>query len=219
MPVSTQELVALDPAGVSPDEFCDRLFAYLEEAGQSMYDETVTQLEHGLQCAALAERAGYGADAQVAALLHDIGHLVLDEHDGREDFLEHDHQHEIVGARLVTRWFGPHVGAPVALHVAAKRYLVAVDPGYRAGLSTASVRSLEVQGGPMADGEVERFTARPHSGLAVELRRWDDLGKAPGAEVANLEYWRHAVLTCLAARMSSQDDERRGACEPLEHVI
>lgn len=200
MPTTTEDLLALDPATVSPDEFCDRLFGYLRENGQSMYDEAVTQLAHGLQCAALAEEAGYAAEAQVAALLHDLGHLVLDEHDERDDFLAEDQQHEIVGARLVTRWFGAEVGAPVALHVAAKRYLVAVDPGYFAGLSQASIRSLEVQGGPMSEDEVERFARRPHADLAVELRRWDDLGKVPGAAVPDLEHWRPAVVSCLAAR-------------------
>lgn len=211
MNVSTHDLVGLDPDTVSPDEFCDRLFGYLEEAGQGTYDEAVTQLEHGLQCAALAEEAGHGPAAQVAALLHDLGHLVLGEPETED--AEADERHEIVGARLVTRWFGSEVGAPVALHVAAKRYLVAVEPDYLAGLSPASVRSLELQGGPMAAEEAERFADRPHSELAVELRRWDDLGKVPGADVGDLERWRHAVRACFIAARTNSRKSSQDSCD------
>ena len=194
---TTGEMGDLDPHRISPDEFCDRLFGYLETAGQSTYDEAVTQLDHGLQCAQLAEAAGFDAATQVAALLHDIGHLMLDEHDRQDDFLDRDQRHEIVGAHLLTRWFGAEVGAVVALHVPAKRYLVAVDAGYRGRLSPASLRSLEVQGGPMTDTEVARFEALPHSRIAVELRRWDDLGKVQGQRVQPLEHWRPAIRAVL----------------------
>lgn len=197
MPVTTEQLLALDPRECGADPFCDQLFEYLEEAGQTMYDETVTQLEHGLQCAALAHREGYGPELQVAALLHDIGHLVLDEHDDRDDFLETDQRHEVIGAHLVTRWFGAQVGGPIALHVPAKRYLVATDSSYADGLSDASVRSLRVQGGPMTVAEIAAFERRPHHVEAVQLRRWDDLAKVAGAEVPSLEHWRSAVLELL----------------------
>lgn len=206
MSITNKELLALDPAQTRPEEFCDTLFAYLTEAGQTMYDETVTQLEHALQCAALAEEAGYDAPLRVAALLHDLGHLVLDEHDGCDDFLDTDQHHEIVGARLVTRWFGACVGGPVALHVPAKRYLVATDPAYLAGLSQASVRSLQVQGGPMTERETTDFERLPHHREAVELRRWDDLGKVRDAEVPGLEHWRGAVLECLSRNTEQSAD-------------
>jgi phosphonate degradation associated HDIG domain protein len=198
MPVTTAEVLDLDPQQLGPDAFCDALFDYLADAGQTMYDETVTQLEHGLQCAALAEREGQGRALQVAALLHDIGHLVLDEHDERDDFLEVDQRHEVVGARLVTAWFGAEVGGPVALHVPAKRYLVATDPAYAAGLSQASIRSLEVQGGPMTADEIRAFEQLPHQAEAVQLRRWDDRGKVRGADVPPLEHWRPALLFLLS---------------------
>jgi phosphonate degradation associated HDIG domain protein len=198
MAVTSADILELDPAEVGPGGFCDTVLGYLEVAGQSRYDETVSQLEHGLQCAALAERAGCSAVVQVAALLHDLGHLVLDEHDHRPDFLTRDRRHEVVGARLATRWFGPSAGAPIALHVAAKRYLVHADPAYRAGLSPASVRSLRVQGGPMSAGAARRFRALPHADAAVALRRWDDLAKVAGARVPGLPHWRPALLSALA---------------------
>ncbi|HCA87770.1 MAG TPA: hypothetical protein DEQ61_21280 [Streptomyces sp.] len=206
MPVTTEELLELDPRECGVEEFCDRLFDYLGHAGQTMYDETVTQLEHGLQCAALAEQDGHGQALQVAALLHDIGHLVLDEHDERDDFLETDQRHEVVGARLVTAWFGAEVGGPVALHVPAKRYLVAIDPSYANGMSQASVRSLEVQGGPMTDDEISAFEQRPHYAGAVQLRRWDDRGKVADAGVPGLEHWRPAVIDSLQTHHQTPSD-------------
>lgn len=168
------------------DEFCDELFAYLTVAGQSQYDETVTQLEHARQTAALAEADGYDQAAQVAALLHDIGHLLLDEHDAHHDFLAEDRHHEIVGARYLTRWFDPDIGTPVALHVKAKRCLVATDPTYADGLSAASTRSLHIQGGPMTGKEVDDFLRLPHAALALALRRWDDNAKRADAAVPEL---------------------------------
>lgn len=208
MSITTDELLALDPTTMGAEDFCDALFGYLADAGQTMYDETVTQLEHGLQCAALAEQAGFDSRLQVAALLHDLGHLLLDEHDGHDDFLDEDLRHEIIGAHTVTRWFGQPVGGPVALHVPAKRYLVTVDPTYAAGLSESSVRSLEVQGGAMTEREVTDFEAQAHHRDAVKLRRWDDQGKVGGAVVPGLEHWRTAVVDCLVAAHGAQAGAR-----------
>jgi phosphonate degradation associated HDIG domain protein len=186
------------PAGT----FCDELFTFLADAGQSQYDESVTQLEHGLQTAALAEEAGAPEIEQVAALLHDIGHLLLDEHDGKKTFLRQDLRHEILGARYLSRWFGPAVGSPVALHVKAKRYLVATSPEYAESLSRASARSLELQGGPMTAEEAEQFLSLPYAQTAIALRRWDDAAKTRNAPVPDLEHWRPAVTRNMAIRPS-----------------
>lgn len=197
MTVTTAELTAAGPAQLGAEKFCDLLFDYLETTGQTMYDKTVTQLGHGLQCAFLAESEDQPAELQVAALLHDIGHLMLDEHDQNSDFLDTDLRHEIVGAHVLGRWFGQSVAGPVALHVPAKRYLVATDPTYRDGLSESSIRSLAVQGGPMTAEEAAAFEKLPHAAEAVAVRRWDDLGKAPNLAVPPLEHWRSAVVTLL----------------------
>src|SRR3546814_6538909 len=85
--------------------------------------------------------------------------------------------HEKVGAAYLARWFGPAVTAPVAQHVAAKRYLCQAEDGYFARLSEESVRSLAVQGGPFTAKEAEIFLARPYAEEAVALRRWDELAK------------------------------------------
>ena len=182
---------------MSPADALDDLFAlYASPAASRMYDEDVTELEHALQAAALA-RADDAPDHLVAAaLLHDVGHLVSDDNATLDEELTDDFQHEGVGARYLTRWFGPEITAPVALHVAAKRYLCAVEAGYLDGLSPSSARSLRLQGGPMSEAAVESFERRPHHREATLVRRWDDRAKVGGLAVAELDDYR-AILTTL----------------------
>ena len=176
----------------------DDLFAlYASPAALRMYDEDVTELEHALQSAALAQADGAPDRLVAAALLHDVGHLVSDDNVTLDDDLTDDFHHEHVGARYLTRWFGPEVTAPVVLHVAAKRYLCAVERGYLDGLSASSARSLRLQGGPMSDTEVEAFERRPHHREATLVRRWDDAAKVGGLDVAGLDDYR-SLLTGLA---------------------
>ena len=187
----SSRLVADEP--LDPDDLCDELFELLEHEGATRYDEEVSQLDHALQSAALAEAHGAVESLQIAALLHDIGHLLLGEHDGRSSFLDEDLRHEAVGARLLAQWFGATVSGPVALHVKAKRYLVSTDPAYGETLSLASTRSLELQGGVMDATEIEAFRARPYADAAIALRQWDDSAKVAGAEVPDLAHWSGVV--------------------------
>jgi predicted HD phosphohydrolase len=90
-----------------------------------------------------------------------------------------DQRHGEAGARWLSRWFGEAVTEPVRLHVAAKRYLCAVEPGYFGLLSGESVRTLARQGGAMTPEEVAAFEALPHARDAVAVRRWDDQAKDP----------------------------------------
>jgi gamma-butyrobetaine dioxygenase len=156
---------------------------YASPAALRMYDEAVTELEHALQAAALAIADGAPDHLVAAALLHDVGHLVSDDNVTIDEQLSEDFEHERVGARHLARWFGPDVTAPVALHVAAKRYLCAVEPGYLDGLSPSSVRSLALQGGPMSTAEVDRFERLAHHREATLVRRWDDRAKVAGLDV------------------------------------
>ena len=125
----------------------------------------------------------------VAALLHDIGHLL---HQLPEDIADRgiDGQHEKIGEAWLARHFGPEVTEPVRLHVAAKRYLCAADAAYRAQLSPASRQSLALQGGPFSEAEVQEFERHPFYREAVRLRRWDDAAKIPGLAVPGLEHYR-----------------------------
>ena len=175
----------------------DALFNYMEKRGQSFYDEVVTQLEHALQCAALAQQNDASSTLITGALLHDLGHIILDEHNADKAFLDIDLNHEEIGAKYLAPFFPEPVTTPIRLHVPAKRYLCATDASYHDGLSDASKKSLIVQGGVMSDAEREAFEQIPHFQDALALRRWDDLAKVSGLETAKLETYRGVVQQCL----------------------
>jgi phosphonate degradation associated HDIG domain protein len=184
--------MALDDAGAIAE--VRRLFA---ERGDSGYGgEAVTQAEHAFQSADLARRAGAGPGLIVAALLHDVGHLLHDLPDDAPDE-GIDDRHERLAARWLTRWFVDDVVEPVRMHVDAKRFLCAVDPGYAGLLSEPSLVSLKLQGGPMSEDEVRAFRASPHHEAAVALRRWDDEAKDPDAVVDGLEAYIPLIESVL----------------------
>ena len=152
--------------------------------GTHTYDEQLSQMDHAIQCAALAQQSGASDNLIIASLLHDIGHLLELESKSGNVNIEIDDKHESTGTRYLARSFGSGVTAPIALHVDAKRYLCAVEPTYFDTLSEGSVRSLELQGGPMTDEEARRFEGLAGSEDAVSLRRWDEQGKILDLEVA-----------------------------------
>ncbi|HEX5294321.1 MAG TPA: HD domain-containing protein [Streptosporangiaceae bacterium] len=149
-----------------------------------------------LRAAALAERDGAGDALIAAALLHDVGHFT-GTIPGQELMRGTDNRHSEQGAAWLARWFGPEVTDPVRLHVDAKRYLCATEPGYRALLSPASVYTLGVQGGPMQGAELAEFEASPHAAGACRVRRWDDAAKDPAAPAPSFDHFR-PVLQRLA---------------------
>jgi len=141
-----------------------------------------------LQAAQLAEREGAGDALVAAALLHDVGHFTGIV-SGRQLMQGVDNRHSHSGADWLAQWFGPDVTEPVRLHVAAKRYLCAVEPGYAGTLSLASVYTLGVQGGPMRGAELDEFAAGPYAQAACRLRRWDDAAKDPGAAASSFDHF------------------------------
>lgn len=168
----------------------DRIIEVFERAGQGAYfGESVSEMEHALQSAALAESSGASDSLVVAALLHDVGHLL---HGLGEDVARRgiDARHEDGGADWLRGHFGAEIVDPVRLHVAAKRYLCAVEAGYRENLSPASEQSLVLQGGPFSAEERKEFECEPHWAAAVAVRRWDDEAKVPGLQVPGLEHYR-----------------------------
>jgi len=181
----------------TPTQKVDALFAYMERRGQSFYDEVVTQLEHALQCAHQAQQAGADSVQVAAALLHDLGHFLVDEHSEEADFLTEDLLHEEVGAEYLEPFFIDAVTEPVGLHVPAKRYICTVDRSYYQTLSRASKRSFELQGGFMSASEKAAFEQNPHWERAVQLRKWDDLAKEKDLKTPGLESYRAAVQGCL----------------------
>jgi [1-hydroxy-2-(trimethylamino)ethyl]phosphonate dioxygenase len=175
----------------------DTIFDTFRAHGDAVYlGEPVTLTEHMLQTAHAAEQDGAPPVLVAAALLHDYGHLI---HDLPQDSAEHgvDTQHEVVGAAYLARYFVPAAVEPGRLHVSAKRYLCAVDPDYLAALSPASVLSLELQGGPFTPAEVAEYEGLPFAREAARLRRYDDLGKIPGATTPDLEHYRSVLANAL----------------------
>ena len=165
----------LDRATIVP--FLAEIF---ERRGAEEYlGEPVTIAEHMLQGAALAEAEGAGDELVAAALLHDIGHFTSEFGTYSPDDLEDKH-HDDAGAEVLGPFFPPVVTECVRLHVAAKRYLCATDATYFAKLSSASVHTLSLQGGPMSASEVAAFRKNPFHDEAVRVRIWDEGGKVPG---------------------------------------
>jgi len=176
----------------------ERLF---QQRGEELYGgEAVSQLEHALQCAALAEKESGDAADIAAALLHDVGHLL--EPDAAGSLAENatDARHEHLGQRYLEAHFGPAVTEPVRLHVAAKRYLCSVESNYLETLSDESLRSLRLQGGPMNEAEVAEFAALPHFERAVALRRRDDAAKIVGEVTPSIGHFLPYLEQCFVHR-------------------
>ncbi len=170
---------------------------FASEGAAEYLGEPVTQAVHMLQAAMLAERDRAGDALIAAALLHDVGHFAV-AMTGHDLMSGTDTRHGEAGASWLARWFGEEVTEPVRLHVAAKRYLCAVEPDYLAALSPASVYTLGVQGGPMQGAELAEFEARPYAEAAVRVRRWDDAAKDP--EVTPPPFDHFAGLLASLAR-------------------
>jgi gamma-butyrobetaine dioxygenase len=177
----------------------DEIFRVFREYGAQEYlGERVSMTEHMLQAAYAAEQDGAPAQLVAAALLHDYGHFI---HELPADAADHgiDTQHEEVAHTFLSEHFGPEIAEPIRMHVAAKRYLCATDPSYLDELSPASVHSLNLQGGPYSPAEVAEFELSPYARDAVQLRRYDDIGKVEGLETPDLEHYRAVLAAAMRA--------------------
>lgn len=169
----------------------------LKQAGTRRYGgEPVSQLEHALQCAHLAETEKATDDLVLAALLHDLGHLV---HGLGEDAAQRgvDDKHQFRALHLLRRLFGSGVTEPIRLHVDAKRYWCRVDPAYHDTLSPASKLSLDLQGGSFSVDEARRFIVQPYGRDAARLRGWDDRAKTPGLPTPALAHYEKLMIRCV----------------------
>lgn len=171
----------------------DEIAGLLEHRGAARYGrEKVSQLEHALQCATLAEREGATPPLVAASLLHDLGHLVHERHDG-DTLQDVDDVHQFLAIPFLRGVFDEAVLAPMRLHVDAKRYLCYVDSEYPGTLSAASVASLATQGGPFDAAESAHFVDLPFSADAVRLRLWDDRAKVAGLKTPPLRYFMETL--------------------------
>jgi len=171
------------------------LLTLYRDRGQAQYGgEAINQLEHALQCATLAEADGQSAELIAACLLHDLGHLIYPL--GDDPALRGiDDRHEYRAIPVLEKRFPAAVTGPIQLHVEAKRYLCAVDEDYWGALSTASKRSLELQGGVFSSAAADAFIQQPHASAAVQLRRWDDQAKVPHLATPDLEHFLPTLQT------------------------
>lgn len=178
----------------------------LIDVGTQRYGaEPISQLQHALQCAKLAEDDGATPELVTAALLHDIGHLVDKRFEGAAE-AGIDRHHEEIGAAYLSQWFGPAVTEPILLHVPAKRYLCAVEPEYAKTLSPASVRSLELQGGADTTFSTKHFLESSWASDAIRLRRWDDKAKDPSMTTDDLE--TYLLYAEIAFRRTKRPEPR-----------
>jgi predicted HD phosphohydrolase len=178
----------------------DRLLEAMARSVARQYGgEAVSELEHSLQCAELAEQAGADEDLTLAALVHDVGRyavdqaLIFDRIAGEVRLsprsTAHPRGHHEVGAELIAPWVPARVAWCVRAHADAKRYLCAVEPGYYDVLSAASKQTLELQGGVMTGAEVAQMAAHPWVSDVIALRRWDDRAKVVGKTTRPLSAW------------------------------
>ncbi len=170
---------------------------FLQQGNKRYGVEPVTQLQHALQSATLANQESGDSQLTVSALLHDIGHI-MDDADISQTLEQnlHDH-HEHKAFHWILRNFGSRVADPVRLHVDAKRYLCTVEPDYIRCLSETSVKSFYDQGGPMSFDEKLEFESERYYKEAIRLRRWDDKAKDPNKETMNISFFIPFIEDCL----------------------
>jgi len=187
------------------DRFCAFLADLFHRAESLSYGPgRVSMCAHMLQTADLASAGGADAPLVIASLLHDVGHFgtdfpfdFTDDNHGAMQSAVTDHRHEEAGAAMLARFLGPEISEPVRLHVPAKRYLCAVEPGYYEGLTMTTRHTLGLQGGPMSDAEVEAFRAIPFAEDAARVRRWDDQAMAADRAVPGFSHYQATLESLL----------------------
>jgi phosphonate degradation associated HDIG domain protein len=169
---------------------------FAKKGSQPYGAEAVTQLEHALQCATLAEISGQNHELITACLLHDLGHLIHNLGDNPAIKGIDDH-HEYRAILFLNQMFSPAVTEPIRLHVTAKRYLCSVDPKYWESLSEPSKCSLELQGGIFLSEQAENFIHQPYAQDAVQLRIFDDQAKISNLQTPDLNHFTQFITASL----------------------
>ncbi len=174
----------------------DDIASLFSRHGARMYSgEPVTQVQHALQTAALAEQHGANDELVTACLLHDLGHMLNDQ--GETPTLRGlDDTHQYFALPFLRGLFSDRVLDIIKLHVDAKRYLCAIDADYWAALSADSKRSLELQDGVYNEKQCIEFIAQPAAPDAVKLRQWDDQAKQPHLSTPDLLHFLNRAARC-----------------------
>ncbi len=177
----------------------DKLFNFFQESGFEEYaGEKVSQLEHALQAAKLADDENYEEEVIIAALFHDIGHLMKTENDDAKMGIFGTKKHEFIGAEfLLKNGFSKKMYELVIGHVRTKKYLVYKFPEYKTSLSEASLKTLEYQGGAMTKAEAEKFEKDELFHLHLKMREWDDKAKIPGLKTKSIAEYKSMAFGLL----------------------
>lgn len=173
---------------------------YSKHGGEEYAGEPVSQLEHMVQAAQLAEQQGYDNDVILAAFLHDIGHICEAATGDNKMGIYGIKSHEEIAAKyLAEKGFSNKVIRLVQSHVDAKRYLTFSDPGYYNQLSVASKKTLEYQGGKMTEAEAIAFKNDPLFDLIIQMRKWDELAKVEDQPMPPISYYHNLIMQHLTA--------------------
>ena len=180
----------------------DEIMGYYEHHGGEEYaGEKVTQLEHMVQAAQLAEEQGFDEEVVLAAFLHDIGHICEAGHGDNEMDGFGIKDHEETGADFLQgKGFSKKVVRLVQSHVEAKRYLTFKDPAYYDQLSDASKKTLEYQGGRMSEEEANAFEQYPLFDLIIKMRKWDEQAKIEHKPLPALVHYRKMIFHHLESQ-------------------
>jgi phosphonate degradation associated HDIG domain protein len=170
---------------------------FIKRGGQPYASEPVTQLQHAIQSAMLAEEEEAPPHLIVAAFLHDIGHILSAHEVPQGNYHNLDDAHEIKGYHWLMDCFGASIAEPIRLHVSAKRYLCSTETGYFDTLTPTSKQSFEEQGGYMDAEEIRLFEQNPFANEAIALRRWDDRAKDPTKQLLPLDRYLSLMGECL----------------------
>ncbi|WP_276500832.1 phosphonate degradation HD-domain oxygenase [Terrimonas pollutisoli] len=171
---------------------------YSKHGGEEYAGEKVSQLEHMVQAAQLAEQQGFDEEVILAAFLHDIGHICeAAQGDNEMDGYGIKNHEEIAARYLTDKGFSKKIIRLVQSHVDAKRYLTYRYPEYYEQLSAASKKTLEYQGGKMGEEEAAAFEKDPLFTLIIQLRKWDEQAKIEGMPLPQLEYYHQLMLNHL----------------------
>ena len=203
----------------SIEEKVNLVFSLFDKFGSQDYiGEPVSQTEHMVQAAMHAEKDGQSDEVILASLLHDIGHLVIFDHQEEQHNIPNNNittmgtvgvkNHEKVGADYLRKLNIPYpIPELVEGHVQAKRYLTCINPEYHERLSSASRKSLQFQGGPMTHMESIVFKKNPLFQTFLDMRRYDDAAKETNIKIKDLQYYKEKLTKLLQQYQTFQNFE------------
>ena len=176
------------------------IFDLFEKYGSKDYiGEPVPQTEHMIQAAMLAEKDNQSPRIILAALFHDIGHLLGLENKTYETMGNVGvKNHEKLGRQFLENHGIPEpIPFLVEKHVNAKRYLCFKEKDYLKNLSSGSKKTLFHQGGPMTKEEAEKFEKNEYFKEILLLRGYDEKAKSENMKINNLSYYKKMLKEIL----------------------